>query len=48
MLSLETAVTARGEAVEQLLPQQHCKEGAKDVTADGRIGFLEACLRCGR
>ena len=41
MLPFEIAVTARGEAVEQLLPQQHGKEAAEDVTADGRIGFVE-------
>ena len=41
VLPFEIAVTARGEAVEQLLPQQHCKEAAEDVTADGRIGFVE-------
>jgi hypothetical protein len=41
VLPFENAVRARGEAIEEFLPQQHGKEAAEDVTADGRIGLVE-------
>src|SRR5262245_19368113 len=41
VLPFENAVRVRGEEIEQLLPQQHGKEAAEDVTADGRIGLVE-------